>query len=208
MNHTISSEQLINFEDRIAELWNGARISSYIHLSGGNEEELIKLFREIKPEDYKICTHRSHYHYLLSGGSEEKLESMILEGRSMHLIDKSLNFISTAIVSGGPAIAAGIALALKRKNSDRHVWCFVGDGGEDEGHFYEAVRYVGGKNLPCTFIIEDNNRSVETPKKERWGNLELQWPGCVRRYEYVATYPHAGTGKLVDFSGIKQGSTM
>jgi len=199
---------LIEFEDKIASIWNQAKIPYYIHLSGGNEEPLLEIFREINPEDYKISTHRSHYHYLLSGGSPEKLEKMIIEGRSMHVIDKDLNFISTAIVSGGPAIATGIALSLKKKNLNQHVWCFVGDAAEDEGHFYEAVKYVDGWKLPCTFVIEDNNRSVETPKEERYGGSEIEWPSCVRRYTYTPTTLHTGTGKFVDFSGTKLGTTM
>jgi len=201
-------EELIEFEKRMAQRWNNAEIPYYIHLSGGNEEPLIQIFREIKKGDYIFSTHRSHYHYLLAGGSPEKLEKMILEGRGMHIIDKELNFISTAIVSGGPPIAAGVALALKRKKSKNSVWCFVGDAAEDEGHFYEAIRYVDGHNLPCTFIIEDNNRSVETPKIERYGNSEIKWPSCVRRYNYLPIWPHAGTGKFVDFSGTKLGVTM
>jgi|TARA_Y100000310_G_scaffold316251_1_gene367727 pyruvate dehydrogenase E1 component alpha subunit len=208
-----TKKRLIDFEEKIKERWNNAEIPYYIHLSGGNEEQLIELFKEINPQDYKISTHRSHYHYLLSGGSEEKLEKMILDGRSMHIMDKDLNFISTAIVSGGPAMATGIALGLKKQGENRgpgnrKVWCFLGDAAEDEGHFYEAVRYVDGHNLPCTFVIEDNNRSVETPKIERYGTSEIQWPSCVRRYNYVPTTPHAGTGKFVDFSGTKLGSTM
>jgi len=203
-----TKEELIAFEKRVATIWNNAEIPYYIHLSGGNEEQLIKIFEEIEKGDYIFSTHRSHYHYLLAGGSSENLEQMIKEGRSMHICDKSLNFISTAIVCGSPTIAAGTALALKKKGSNKHVWCFVGDGAEDEGHFYEAVRYVDGHNLPCTFIIEDNNRSVETPKLERYGHAEIRWPNCVRRYNYSPTYPHAGTGKFVNFSGIKLGSTM
>ncbi|MGV8151741.1 MAG: thiamine pyrophosphate-dependent enzyme [Candidatus Nanoarchaeia archaeon] len=208
MESRITKQELIEFEKRIAEKWNQAQIPYYIHLSGGNEEQLMDIFKGISPQDYKISTHRSHYHYLLSGGSQEKLEKMILEGRSMHIIDKDLNFISTAIVSGGPAIAAGIAYGLKLKKSKNKVWCFVGDAAEDEGHFYEAVRYVDGNELPCNFIIEDNDRSVETPKTERYGKSEFEWPSCVRRYKYTCTWPHAGTGKFVDFSGIKLGSTM
>ena len=208
MGNNATKKELIEFENKIAKKWNNAEIPYYIHLSGGNEEQLIELFKEIKPEDYKISSHRSHYHYLLSGGSKNKLQKMILEGRSMHIIDRNLNFISTAIVSGGPAIATGIALGLKKKRSNRHVWCFVGDAAEDEGHFYEAVRYVYGHNLPCTFIIEDNNRSVETPKIERYGSSEIQWPSCVKRYHYECSWPHAGTGQWVDFSGGKLGPTM
>lgn len=208
MKSTITKKQLINFEKKIAYLWEEAKIPYPVHFSGGNEDQLIEIFKEIKKRDYVLSTHRSHYHYLLKGGSPEKLERMILDGKSMHIIDKELNFISTSIVSGGPTIATGIALGLKRKGSKKHVWCFVGDGAEDEGHFYEAVRYVDGHKLPCTFIIEDNDRSVETPKSERYNDSSIRWPSCVKRYNYVATFPHVGIGKFVDFGGIKGGGMM
>lgn len=204
----MDKQRLIDFEERVKQLWEAARLPYYIHLSGGNEDHLIEIFREINPDDYVFSTHRSHYHYLLKGGSEEQLEKMVLEGRSMHVIDRNLRFISSAIVAGTPAIATGVAWALKRKGSEQKVWCFVGDGVEDEGHFYEAVRYIDGWKLPCTFIIEDNDRSVETPKSERYGSCEIKWPGCVRRYKYNPTQLHAGTDVFVNFSGGKVGSTM
>ena len=187
-------QTLIDFEKRIVDLFEDAMIPYPIHLSGGNELELIEIFKDIHPGDYIFATHRNHYHYLLAGGSPERLEAMILKGKSMHVYDSELNFFTTAIVAGCPAIAAGVAMGLKEQKSGKRVWCFIGDGAEDEGHFYEAVRYVAGHDLPCTFIIEDNDRSVETPKKERYGNYLLQWPDCVRRYHYIPTYPHVGTG--------------
>lgn len=208
MKINLTKKKLIEFEKEIIDLWEDAKIPYYVHLSGGNEKQLIKIFKKIKPEDYVISTHRSHYHYLLKGGLQEKLKEKILNGESMHVIDNNLNFISTAIVGGGPAIATGIAYALKQENSKRKVWCFIGDGAEDEGHFYEAARYVDGHNLPCFFIIEDNNRSVETPKIERYGNSKIKWPKCVKRYHYQPTTLHAGTEKFVNFGKDKIGSTM
>ncbi len=201
----MNSEELKNFEREIIEMWEKAEIPYPIHFSGGNEEKLIEIFKQIKPGDYIFSTHRSHYHYLLAGGSKEKLKQMIARGDSMHVFDKSLNFLTSSIVAGTPAIAVGVALALKKNKSDKHVWCFVGDGAEDEGHFYEAVRYADGHELPCTFIIEDNNRSVETPKKKRYGRSRMEWPSCVKRYFYNSPYPHVGTGNLVDFKGKKEG---
>jgi pyruvate dehydrogenase E1 component alpha subunit len=200
-----SKEELIVFEAKIAQMWENAEIPYPVHLSGGNEDELIEIFQEIKSGDYVFSTHRSHYHYLLAGGSMDHLEKMIRDGNSMHIFDRKLNFFTSAIVSGCPGIAAGTATALKRKNSHQRVWCFVGDGAEDEGHFYEAVRYVDGQNLPCTFIIEDNNRSVETPKENRYGESLIMWPKCVRRYTYSSTWPHVGTGKWVEFAAMKAG---
>ena len=203
-----TKKELIEFENKIAKKWNNAEILHYIHFSGGNEEQLIEIFKEIKPEDYVFSTHRSHYHYLLKGGSPEILEKKILNGESMHVHDKEKNFLASSIVAGTPAIATGIAWALKQKKSKNHVWCFVGDGAEDEGHFYEAVRYVDGWDLPCTFVIEDNNRSVETPRNERYGISKMDWPSCVRRYHYDPTTPHSGTDQWVDFGKGKIGSTM
>ncbi len=205
MEIKITKQELIDFESEIIKLWEDAKIPYPVHFSGGNEDELMEIFKEIQPGDYILSTHRNHYHYLLAGGSKEKLKEMILRGDSMHVFDKKLNFFTSSIVAGCPAIAAGIALGLKKKDSNNRVWCFIGDGAEDEGHFYEAVRYVDGWNLPCIFIIEDNNRSVDTPKKERYGKSEMSWPKCVRRYKYNATYPHVGTDKWVDFGGKKAG---
>lgn len=207
MDIKLTKQDLINFEQKIADLFEQAKIPYPIHFSGGNEDQLIEIFKKIKKGDYIFSTHRSHYHYLLAGGSPNDLEKMIMQGRSICISDKRLNFFSSAIVAGCPTIAAGIALALKRKNSNNKVWCFVGDAAEDEGHFYEAVRYVDGHDLPCTFIIEDNDRSVETPKKERYGKSNINWPKCVKKYFYTATYPHVGTGNYVNFSGIKTKET-
>jgi TPP-dependent pyruvate/acetoin dehydrogenase alpha subunit len=132
----------------------------------------------------------------------EKLEQLIREGHSMFVfgkagVDCAVNFFCSSILAGTCAIAAGVALELKRTGSQNKVWCFLGDGAEDEGHFYEAVTFVYGNALPCTFIIEDNNRSVDTTRKQRFPRtlfgLEMPYI-CVRRYHYNPTYPHAGSG--------------
>jgi hypothetical protein len=191
----IDKQDLVAFEARIAARFDEGEFPYLIHLSGGNEDELIEIFKEIDEADYVFSTHRNHCHYLLHGGSPDELERKILTGKSMFIFDRAMNFFSSSIVAATPAIAAGVAWALKRKKSQRKVWCFVGDGAEDEGHFYEAARYVDGWNLPCRFVIEDNDRNVSASKKERRGNNDgFPWPPCVRRYEYKASYPHSGSG--------------
>lgn len=195
MDVKISKQDLIDFEKRIADKYDDGQMPYLVHLSGGNEDQLIEIFKEINEGDYIFSTHRSHYHYLLVGGSPDELENKILNGKSMFVFNRKLNFFSSSIVAATPSIAAGVAWALKRKGSQKKVWCFIGDGAEEEGHFYEAVSYVHGFNLPCTFIIEDNDRSVSSTKKERRGDApDFTWPSCVKRYSYVPTYPHGGTG--------------
>ena len=183
----------------MASEFEAKRIGFPLHLSGGNENQLIKIFKDVKKEDYIFSTHRSHYHYLLKGGSEKELEKKIKDGKSMSLFDKKLNFLTSSIVAGVPSIAVGVAWALKQKGSNSHVWCFVGDAAEGLGHTYEAIRYADGWKLPITFVVEDNNMSVETPGEARYGNNHMKWPKCVKRYSYNRIYPHVGSGKWVTF---------
>ncbi len=195
-------EELIAFEDRIGDLYLENKLPFLFHLSGGNENQLISIFEEINEGDYVISNHRSHYHALLHGIPPEVIEDRILNGRSMFIYDRERNFFCSAIIGGTPAIAAGIAWALKRKGSPQKVWCFVGDGTEDNGHLYEAIRYVDGWDLPCTFVIENNDRSVEASNSERWGKAgDYEWNSpSVIKYKYEITYPHARKPGMIDLS--------
>jgi pyruvate dehydrogenase E1 component alpha subunit len=197
-----SADQLISFEDEIGDLYLANKLPFLFHLSGGNEKELISIFENIAENDYVISNHRNHYHALLHGIPPEVVKSRILNGQSMFIYDRKRNFFCSAIIGGTPAIAAGIAWALKRKGSKQKVWCFVGDGTEDNGHLYEAIRYVDGWDLPCTFVIENNDRSVEASNSERWGkSADYEWNSpSVIKYKYEITYPHARKPGVIDLS--------
>ena len=207
-----TTEKLISVERKFAQEFEQGLINCPLHLSGGNEIALIALFESIKPMDYIFSNHRSHYHYLLKGGGLKKLRAEIYGksegmcngmGRSMHLYDPSINFYTSAIIGGTPAIAIGVALgikhAYKNKKTCPHVWCFVGDGTEDTGHFMEAVRFGQSRALPLTFIVEDNDRAVESTKAQRWHNYKPVQASNVIRYSYKAMFPHVGIGKHITF---------
>jgi len=197
-----SVDELISFEDEIGDLYLANKLPFLFHLSGGNEKELISIFENIDENDYVISNHRNHYHALLHGIPPEVVKNRILNGQSMFIYDRKRNFFCSAIIGGTPAIAAGIAWALKRKGSKQKVWCFVGDGTEDNGHLYEAIRYADGWDLPCTFIIENNDRSVEASNSERWGkSADYEWnSSSVIKYKYKITYPHARKPGVIDLS--------
>ena len=117
----------------------------------------------------------------------------------MFTFSKERNFLSSAILAGTCCIAAGVALDLQRGKSSNQVWCFIGEGGIAEGHFWEAINFVEGHKLPCTFIVEDNGRQVDTPKVEHQGHSAvvdeaLAQYSCIKHYRYVPKYPHAGSG--------------
>lgn len=197
-----SKNELIAFEKKVYDLFEKGDLPYLIHLCGGNEDQLIYLFSKFNPDCWVFSTHRSHYHYLLKGGNEQVLLDKIKIGDSMFIFDKSRKFFTSSVLAGCAGIAVGTALALKLKGLDSQVICFLGDGAEDEGHFYEAVRFADGMDLNCLFIIEDNDRSVDTDKRQRGSHACFLNSRKILRYNYNPTYPHAstGSGKIVKFN--------
>ncbi len=190
---------LIGFEKTIADHWEAGRIKGPVHLSGGNEEELLEIGKRIKPTDWVFSTWRSHYHALIKGVPSEWLEQEILEGRSITILSEEYRFYASDIVGAIIPIATGVALANKRDGKDDVVWCFIGDMAFETGGFYEMHKYAQRYNLPIRFVVEDNGVSTNTPTEETWNGIKREIPDDIIWYDYKKQWPHYGTGKWIVF---------
>ena len=204
----VSKQTLVNFEKWVVETYKKGKLRSPVHLSGGNEKQLEKIFKKIKPHDWVFSTYRSHYHALLKGVPKKDLQKWILENKSIHFMSKNYRIWTSAIVGGTLPIALGVAMAIKAKAQKRHVWCFVGDMTAETGGFYEVWKYAFFHKLPITFIIEDNGLSTDTPTQDVWNKKEHYWANKswatnIIYYKYKRTYPHYGVGVFVDFKDDK-----
>jgi len=188
---TLSKEELIAFEEGIAEAAARGEVKGPIRLSYGNEDQLLKIFEGVKEEDWVFSTHRNHYHGLLKGIPPAWLKEEIFAGFSMTISSPKHRFYASAIVGDIAPIAVGTALGLKLKGAAEHVWCFVGDMFAEMGAFEESVKYAERHDLPITFVVEDNGVSVVTPTQETWG-LRPRVSKVVRYSYKNARYPHAG----------------
>lgn len=198
----MKSFELINFENEVADKFEAGLIRSPIHLSGGNEGQLIKYFRDVKPSDWVFSTHRSHYHALLHGIPPDEVMRQILDGHSMSLKSEEHRFYTSSIVGGILPIALGVAFALKANNPYDLVHCFIGDMASNMGIFYECHSFAVGHDLPIIFVIEDNGMSTDTPTSDAWGHdvtIDAYGWEKVVKYSYKRTWPHCGTGKHVEF---------
>ena len=74
----MNKEDLIEFEKDIEHLYSVGKIKAPIHLSGGNETQLIDIFKEIKKEDWIFLSYRNHYQSLLKGFEPKKLREKII----------------------------------------------------------------------------------------------------------------------------------
>jgi len=199
----MDKQKLIAFENKIAVLFNKAKIKAPIHLYSNNEEQMIKIFKKIKKNDWVFCSWRSHYQCLLKGVSEKILTKEILAGKSISLCFPKHKVYSSAIVGGILPIATGVAFSNKIQNIKSKVFCFVGEMTAETGIMHECLKFSKNKNLPIHFIIEDNSKSVCTDTRKTWSMKKLSFEGkkdkFITYYKYSLKYPHAGAGKRVQF---------
>ena len=191
--------ELKAFEQEIAEIFNRGEIRAPVHLTRGNERQLLNVFKWVKPQDWVLSQWRSHYHCLLKGVPKDRLMLDIKVGRSIALCYPDHRILCSAIVGGILPIALGIAWSIKRSGKDEQVWVFVGDMTAATGMFSECSRYAWAHQLPVSFVIEDNGKSVCTPTNKVWKGQQLSPGQLFHRYEYDLPWPHAGAGKRVQF---------
>lgn len=189
----MQKSDLIAFEREVADRFERGEIRGPIHLSGGNEDQLIELFKNVPRDSWVFSTWRSHYHALLHGVPPDEVMAQIMAGRSMNLSFPEHRFLTSAIVGGILPIACGVAA------TGAEVWCFVGDMTASIGAFADAQKYAARNLLRLNLVVEDNGLSTNTPSWDAWGpHSGQQYQDCMV-YSYKRVYPHVGSGVYVQF---------
>lgn len=181
-------------ELRIAEIYHTDAIKSPVHLSVGQESIAVGVCDPLEKDDIVSNTYRCHATYLAKGGD---LRAMMAElygkqtgcaggkAGSMHLIDIQNGVLgASAVVGTTIPVAAGYALALQNEakvtGRQRVVVALCGDGGTEEGCFYETINFAALRKLPILFICENNRLAIHTPLEKRWATDRL----CERMETY------------------------
>jgi TPP-dependent pyruvate/acetoin dehydrogenase alpha subunit len=160
------------FEERAARLWKQGRIPGGIHLSIGQEGEIVGACMALEDNDYMVGNHRSHGHPIGKGADLRGLMAELMgkvtgvnrgKGGSMHLADFSVGSLGeTSIVGSGIPLAVGAALGSQLLGQGRVALCFFGDGASNEGAFHEGLNLAAVWKLPVIFLCENNLYGVTT----------------------------------------------
>ena len=200
----LTKEDLAAFEKKVASIYEKGKIHAPIHLRNGNEDELIKIFQLIRPQDRICCSWASHLECLLKGVPQEEILKAILNKKSITLCFEKHKVISSAIVAGICPIAVGFAMAARMNKIDEIIYCFIGDMTFLNGVSQEMIRYADNLDLPIKFIVADNGLSVKTPTGKAWNLIPNQIQeitkqfGNVIYYKYINSWPHSGTGTFIN----------
>jgi pyruvate dehydrogenase E1 component alpha subunit len=160
------------FEEKAAEMYSLGKIGGFLHLYIGQEAVAVGAISAVRADDYAIASYREHGHCLAKGSDPRRVMAELFgrrdglskgKGGSMHLFDKSVNFLGGhGIVAAHLPLATGAAFAIKYQGGDQVVLCFFGDGAVPEGEFHEAMNLASLWKLPVIFICENNRYAMGT----------------------------------------------
>jgi pyruvate dehydrogenase E1 component alpha subunit len=160
------------FEERCAEAYALGKIGGFCHLYIGQEAVSTGVLSLLRPDDYVITTYRDHGQALARGMSPRTVMSELFgridgcargKGGSMHMFDKSLNFLGGhGIVGANVPLGTGVAFAIKYRGGDQVCVCFMGESVVNTGAFHEALNMAGLWKLPIVYVIENNRYGMGT----------------------------------------------
>jgi pyruvate dehydrogenase E1 component alpha subunit len=163
---------LRRFEEKAAEMYALGKIGGFLHLYIGQEAVAVGATSTIRPDDYAIASYREHGQCLAKGSDPRRIMAELFgrrdglskgKGGSMHLFDKSVNFLGGhAIVGAHLPLAAGAAFAIKYQGGDQVVVCYFGDGAVPEGEFHESMNLAALWKLPVIYLCENNRYAMGT----------------------------------------------
>jgi pyruvate dehydrogenase E1 component alpha subunit len=174
LNLTLLRSMLLQrrFEERCAEAYALGKIGGFCHLYIGQEAVSTGSLSVLRSDDYVITTYRDHGQALARGMNPRNIMAELFgridgvahgKGGSMHMFDKSLNFLGGhGIVGAHVPLATGVGFAIKYRGGDQVCVCFMGESVVNTGAFHEALNMAGPWKLPVVYVIENNRYGMGT----------------------------------------------
>jgi pyruvate dehydrogenase E1 component alpha subunit len=159
------------FETRAENAYLHGSIGGFFHSYIGQEAIQVAAVEVFGLQHWYLTTYRCHALAYLLGASPKEMMAELFgratgtakgRGGSMHMYAERL-LGGFAIVGGHIPVATGASFAMKYLGRDEELAiCFLGDGAVAQGAFHEALNLSSLWDLPCLFIIENNQWGMGT----------------------------------------------
>lgn len=148
-----------------------------IHLGFGHEAVAEAVHTMMIDGDQLVLTHRNITYNLARAGAlkplydEYKLKSNAVCGgklASMNLTNPARGVAySSSILGNNLSVACGLALGMQTLGRPGIVTVLTGDGGMEEGQFYESIVFARAHSLKVLFLVENNNMAMSSTIEQR-----------------------------------------
>ena len=170
-------------EENLVKLYQAGMILGACHTYIGEEAVATGVCANLSKNDVVFSTHRGHGHAIAKGIPPKAVIAELLgratgcsygRGGSMHLFDPETGFYgSSGIVGPGILLAAGAGYTSHLLKKGFVGVAFFGDGGSNNGAFYEGLNLAAAYQLPAIFVCENNLYATEIPLATVTRNPEI-----------------------------------
>src|SRR5438132_935504 len=170
------------FEEKAAEAYALGKVGGFLHLYIGEEAVAVGATSVLRADDYAISAYRDHGHCLAKGADPRRVMAELFgrrdglskgKGGSMHLFDRSVNFLGGhAIVGAHLPLATGAAFAIKYEGRDAVVVCYFGDGAVPQEEVErekqrDPIVMLRERALKAGILTEADVRAIEKDVNDR-----------------------------------------
>jgi pyruvate dehydrogenase E1 component alpha subunit len=160
------------FEEKAEEAYAIGKIGGFCHLHIGQEGSAEGCIGPLRPDDYVISAYREHTQALAKGMDPGRVMAELYgrspgvsagKGGSMHLFGADEAFMGGhGIVAGQVPLATGMGWAIRYREEDRVVVCFMGEAAVNQGAFHESLNMAAVWKLPVIYVVENNEYGMGT----------------------------------------------
>jgi pyruvate dehydrogenase E1 component alpha subunit len=162
-----------NFEIRGEAAYLQGKVGGFYHSYMGQEAVATAAVGIMGSHQWWVQSYRCHALALLLGATPGELMAELYgrstgnakgRGGSMHFYTETM-LGGFGIVGGQLPIATGAAFASKYLQQGRVAVCFLGEGAVAQGTFHESLNLASLWNLPCIYVIENNQWGMGTSRE-------------------------------------------
>ena len=160
------------FEEKAGQMYGMGQIGGFCHLYIGQEAVVVGLQSASVEGDTVVTSYRDHGHMLACGMEADGVMAELTgreggysrgKGGSMHMFSREKNFFGGhGIVGAQVPIGVGLAFSHKYKDQKNVCMTYLGDGAVNQGQVYESFNMAALWDLPCLFVIENNQYGMGT----------------------------------------------
>lgn len=160
-------------EDRMVSMYRQGELLGSLYTGHWHEAIAVGTAAALRASDFLAPLHRDLGAHLWRGVDPREVMASFMGkatsptgGRdgTLHYGRLDLNIYNPpSHIPDNFPVATGAAFAFKYRHSDGVALAYCGDGSTGRGDFHEALNIAAVMELPCVFVVENNQYSYSTP---------------------------------------------
>jgi len=155
------------FDEKAFSLQRRGEISTYAPHKGQEAAQIGAMFA-LKDEDWMVPSFRETAAFIARGAPLDKIFQRWMGDANGQKDLSEINTLPVAIPVGTQNLhTAGLGMAMEKKDDEKAVLGFTGDGSTSQGDFHESLNFSGVYNAHSIFFVQNNQYAISLPREKQ-----------------------------------------